>query len=61
MLIAMAWMINQSIFTILMIINCKSVISIMLPKDILFKHAAANSVLYGSDRELFDHQMGVLS
>ena len=58
MLIAMAWMINQSIFAILMIINCKSVILIMLPKDILFKHAAANRVLYG---ELFDHQMRVLT
>ena len=54
----MAWMINQSIFAILTIINCKSVILIMQPKDILFKHAAANRVLYG---ELFDHQMGVLT
>ena len=51
MLIAMAWMINQSIFAILMIINCKSVISIML-------QTAANKVLYG---EVFDHQMKVLT
>ena len=39
-------MISQSILKILLIIDYKSVISIMLiiPEDILFKHATANNV-----------------
>ena len=39
-------MINQSIWKILLIIDYKSVISIMLiiPEDILFKHTTANNV-----------------
>ena len=50
-----AGMINQSIIKILLIIDCKSVVSIMLiiPKDILFKHAAANNVQYLGDRKPF--------
>ena len=52
-----AGMINQSILKILLIIDYKSVISIMLiiPEDILFKHATANNVQYASDRKPFDH------
>ena len=48
-------MINQSILKILLIIDYKSVISIMLiiPEDILFKYATANNVQYGSDRKPF--------
>ena len=38
--IASARMINQSILKILLIIDCKSVITIM-PKDILFMHTTA--------------------
>ena len=47
--------INQSILTILLIIDYNSVISIMLiiPEDILFKHVTANNVQYGSDRKPF--------
>ena len=47
--------INQSILKILLIIDYKSVISIMLiiPKGILFKHATVNNVHYGSDRKPF--------
>ena len=43
------------ILKILLIIDFKSVISIMLitPEDILFMHATANNVQYGSD--IFDH------
>ena len=43
------------IMKILLIIDFKSVISIMLiiPKDILFKHETANNVQYGSDRKPF--------
>ena len=50
----MAGMINHSVSKLLMIIDCNSVISIMLiiPEDILFKHATANNV---SERK---HQMG---
>ena len=50
-----AGMINQSILKILLIINYKSVISIMLiiPEDILFKHATVNNVQYVSDRKPF--------
>ena len=55
--------INQSILKILLIIDYKSVISIMLiiPKDILFKHVTANSVQYGTDRKPLYHQMGGVS
>ena len=47
-IISRAGMINHSILQILLIIDCKSVMSIMLiiPKDILFKHATANNVQY---------------
>ena len=43
-----------------MIVDSKSVILIILiiPKDILFKHATANNVQYGSNRKPVDHQMG---
>ena len=56
-------LINQSIRKILLIIDYKSVILIMLiiPEDILFKHVTAGNVQYGSDRKLFDHQMGGVS
>ena len=56
-------LINQSILKILIIINCKFVISIMLiiPEDIHFKHVSANNVKYGSDRKHFNHQMGGVS
>ena len=49
-----AGMINRLI-DILLIINYKSVISIMLliPEDILFKHVTANNLQYGSDRKPF--------
>ena len=52
-----AGMINQSILKILLIIDSKSVISIMLiiPKDIVFKHATANDVQCGSDGKPFEH------
>ena len=45
--------VNQSILKMFLIIDYKSVISIMLiiPKDILFKHATVNNVQYGSDRK----------
>ena len=53
-------LIDLSIQSLLKIIDprdckCKSVISIMLiiPKDILFKHAKTNNVQYGSDRKPF--------
>ena len=38
-----------------MIIDCKSVISIMLiiPKDVLFKHVTVNNVQFVSDRKPF--------
>ena len=41
------------ILKILLIIDCKSVISIMLiiPKEILFKHVTATNVQYGTDRK----------
>ena len=50
-------MIIHSILKILLIIDYKSVISIMLiiPEDLFFKHETANNV---SDRKLFDYQMG---
>ena len=34
---------------------------LIIPKDILFKHATANNVQYLSDRKPFDHQMGGVS
>ena len=48
------------VLKILLIIDCKFVISIILiiAKDINFKHAAANNEQYGSDMKPFDHQMG---
>ena len=48
------WIFNRLI-KILLIIDYNSVILIMLiiPEDILFKHATANNVQYGSDREPF--------
>ena len=49
----MVGMINQSILKNLLIIDYKSVISIMLiiSEDILFKHVTANNIRYGSDRK----------
>ena len=54
-LLSRAGMINQSILKILLIIDYKSVISIMLiiPEDILFKHVISSNVQYVSDRKPF--------
>ena len=48
-------LINHWILKILLIIDCKSVISIMLIilKDILFNHVTANNVQYISDKKPF--------
>ena len=52
------------ILKILLIIDYKSVVSIMLiiPEDVLFKHVMENNV-YNMEVtvSLFDHQMGVVS
>ena len=39
----------------ILIIDCESVISVMviISKEILFKHATANNVQYGRDRKPF--------